>query len=130
MKLKTFKNYHVTKEGEFYSLKTGDKKYTWKNNGRSSQYERVQFIMDGKPKNFYVHRVVAMIYLKGYSHELEVNHINGNTLDNRLENLEMVTSSENTLKYYEMKAHKILRNSRCIFKTGNVKLYSAGEIYA
>ena len=127
--MKVFNNYHVSTEGELYSLKTGDKKYTWQNKGRSSKYERVQFIVDGKPKNFYVHRIVAMVYLKNYSPELEVNHINGNTLDNRVENLEMVTSSENSSKYYEIKVHKILKRSRRIFKTGIVKLYTAGEIY-
>lgn len=48
---------------------------------------------DGKAKNIRVHRLV-MLAFKGKS-ELQVNHINGIKTDNRLENLEYCTQSEN-----------------------------------
>ena len=47
---------------------------------------------------FSVHRLVAQAYLKDYSENLQVNHINGIKTDNRLENLEMVTAKENMQK--------------------------------
>lgn len=46
-----------------------------------------------KPKYFHTHRLVAMTFL-GKS-KLQVNHINGIKLDNRLQNLEYVTSKQN-----------------------------------
>ena len=46
-----------------------------------------------KTKNMRVHRAVCEAFL-GYS-KLEVDHINGNRTDNRLENLRYVTSKEN-----------------------------------
>ena len=48
-----------------------------------------------KRKNYKIHRLVAMFYLDDYSEELQVNHKNGIKSDNRMENLEMVTNSQN-----------------------------------
>lgn len=44
-----------------------------------------------------VHRLVAEAFLDPNLRHLEVNHKNGNGKDNRLENLEFVTSSQNAL---------------------------------
>lgn len=46
-------------------------------------------------KNYKIHRLVAMFYLDDYSEDLQVNHKNGIKADNRAENLEMVTNSQN-----------------------------------
>lgn len=49
---------------------------------------------DGR-KPFRLHRLVAKAFLSNFSDELQVNHINGDKSDNRVENLEMVTGSQN-----------------------------------
>ena len=49
---------------------------------------------DGR-KTYKLHRLVAMVYLPDYLPDLQVNHRNGVKTDNRAENLEMVTNSEN-----------------------------------
>lgn len=51
---------------------------------------------DGAQKrNFAVHRIVATAFLQKYSEELQVNHKNFVRDDNRLDNLEWVTRSQN-----------------------------------
>ena len=55
-----------------------------------------------KHKTLTVHRLMAKTFLTNYSDNLEVNHINGIKDDNRIENLEMTTHSENVKKRYEI----------------------------
>lgn len=65
-------------------------------------YLRVSLFYHGKSHNKYVHRIVAETFL-GEPNGREVNHKNGDKTDNRLQNLEWVTRSENVNhNYYEL----------------------------
>lgn len=66
-------------------------------------YLHVGFLVKGKLVSPLVHRLVmhAFVGEKPYP-EWEIDHINGNSLDNRLENLEYVSSSENTKRSYSL----------------------------
>lgn len=57
--------------------------------------KRASLWKDGKRKDFLQARLVAMTWVDGYSPDLTVNHINGDRMDNRPENLEWVTLREN-----------------------------------
>lgn len=57
---------------------------------KSTEYPRVTMCY----KEYFVHRLVALTFL-GESIGKQVNHINGNKHDNRLENLEWVTPKQN-----------------------------------
>lgn len=50
-----------------------------------------------KGKNYYIHRLLAEAYIPNPEHKREVNHKDLNKLNNDLDNLEWVTSSENVI---------------------------------
>lgn len=78
------------------------KKRVWKQRvlkPRASNYGRgdyrVELWKDGKHKTYLVARLIALTWCDGYKEDLTVNHINGNFLDNRAENLEWITRTDN-----------------------------------
>lgn len=52
------------------------------------------------PKVFFVHRLVAYVYKSKPLDKTEINHIDGNKINNHVSNLEWVTSSENQKHAY------------------------------
>lgn len=60
-------------------------------------------VSDGfNKKNFFVHRLVAMAFLEKGSHHEQVNHKNWIRDDNRVENLEWCTNSENQIHSFKV----------------------------
>ncbi|SCW57420.1 HNH endonuclease [Paenibacillus tianmuensis] len=65
-------------------------------------YKRVWLYKKGlKRKRFPVHRLVANAFIPNPLRKEQVNHQNGNKLDNRLENLNWMTRKENIAHAYE-----------------------------
>ena len=60
-------------------------------------YHSVSLKVGGKFHPYRVNRLVALAFIPNPDNKPEVNHINGNKTDNRIENLEWVTSRENQL---------------------------------
>lgn len=59
-------------------------------------YLRIDLCQGGKPKHHSVHRLVAIAFVPNKHSKGTVNHINGNKLDNRADNLEWATPKEQT----------------------------------
>ena len=49
-------------------------------------------------KNLYIHRLVYVTFVGAIPNGMQINHINHNKYDNRIENLEVLTASENQEK--------------------------------
>ena len=65
-------------------------------------YARVDLIDEnGKRTHHKVHRLVAKAFVKNPDHKPQVNHIDGNKLNNSVTNLEWVTNKEN-VKHQQM----------------------------
>jgi len=63
-------------------------------------YQSVVLCKNGVMKNYRVHRLVAEAFIPNPDNKPHVNHINGDKTDNRVENLEWVTQSENMQHAY------------------------------
>lgn len=66
----------------------------------------------------YVHRLVAETWIDNPNHYEQVNHINGDKDDNRVENLEWVTHSENMRHAYRTGLLKVKGTPIRIVETG------------
>lgn len=64
-------------------------------------YARVVLHKDGVKKKYQVHRLVAKTFIPNPEQKGYVNHINCNKADNRVENLEWCTDSENMIHAFK-----------------------------
>lgn len=84
---------------ECYSIDTNGIVYTkkgkpFKTSINSHGYETVVFCINGKCTEHSVHSLVAKQFLLNPENKLTVNHIDGNKLNNNVNNLEWATYSE------------------------------------
>lgn len=100
-RIRDFPNYYVTDTGDVYSMNYGRtgriKKLKLANH--STGYLKVW--LPGKGAVF-VHRLVAETFLPNPENKPQVNHKNGTKNDNRVENLEWATLSENMLHAFRI----------------------------
>lgn len=93
-----FNNYKVNDKGEVFSLKRNKKMTTSLNH---KGYEQIYIIVDGKKKTTFVHRLVAIAFLPNINNLPQVNHKDGNKLNNNVENLEWVDNTTNSIHAFE-----------------------------
>ena len=82
-------------------------------------YKSICLCRDGETSDHRVHRLVASAFVKKTVNRNEVNHINGNRADNRAENLEWVTRSEN-----EKHAYRVLGKKPTSFWSGKPRRFA------
>ena len=94
-----FDGYCVTDDGKVYSKKTQRFLNQFPNH---KGYLQVCLTIDGKKKTKRVHRLVAETFIANPENKPQVNHMDGNKRNNRVENLEWCTNSENQIHSYRV----------------------------
>jgi hypothetical protein len=97
-----FNDYYVSNYGNIKSNKTNRLLKIQK----SSRYSTVGLSNENKRSNFLIHRLVAKSFIPNSENKLTVNHINHDTYDNRVENLEWSTQKEQNEHNYNTETEK------------------------
>lgn len=91
--------YAVTEDGRVFTYpkkkKNRNSLSDWMSQYKAPVYNSVSLRKWGGIKRFYVHRLVALTFIPNPDNKPQVNHINSDKYDNRVENLEWVTNREN-----------------------------------
>lgn len=105
--IKEYPNYEVSTLGRIKNKEKILKAYKT-NNG----YLHIFLSNKGKQKQFLVHRLVANTFLENPNKLKEVNHIDGNKQNNKVENLEWCTRKQNVHHFFNSNARKSTKQKR------------------
>jgi hypothetical protein len=105
-----YPNYEISDLGNVRNIKKGTcmKLITDKNG-----YKQVHLFNKGKNKMLYVHRLVANAFIPNTLNKPTVNHIDGNTSNNNVNNLEWATMSEQILHSNRVLNNKSIISHKC-----------------
>ena len=126
--------YEISSFGNVISNNFGKRKIL-KQSTMTSGYKMVVLKKDGKQKSFSIHRLMAIAFLPNDNNLPQVNHKDGNKLNNDLSNLEWCTQSQNIQHMYDsgLKTYKPLHYKGKFGKEHNrsksVKCVETGVIY-
>lgn len=113
--------YGISQNGEIRSISAKRRADVLKQRSDRSGYRTVRLSYKGRTKTFFVHRLVAMTFIPNPEDKPQVNHKNGNKLDNRISNLEWSTASENVKHAYSMNLKR--SKGRPLLDTSTGKVY-------
>lgn len=102
-KIEERQNYSISTTGQVRNDKTG--RILKPHKGTAGYY---QVMLGRKTVPLYVHRLVAKAFIDNPDNLPQVDHINGDKTDNRVENLRWLSVSDNcwSFGYYERKEHR------------------------
>lgn len=109
-----FDDYAITKTGEVYRLSYPDKgnqgKYSLPHKliPKLDKYGYHKVVLSVNRKCFYrtIHRLVAETFIPNPDNLPQVNHIDGNKLNNNVDNLEWITPRENVIHAHSTGLHR------------------------
>ena len=121
-----FEDYHIGTFGDLFSYKSGVPHLMKLCLDSKGRYYMATLCKDGKRKKCSIHRLVALTFLSNPNNLPEVNHIDTDTHNNHLDNLEWCDALYNTTSSYQtMPPNRNRRRCRLIFPDGNEKEFDS-----
>ena len=115
--------YKINRLGHIYSCKQNK---ILKNQTNTNEYQYINLTLNGNVKKNYIHRLIAIQYIRCPSPHLEIDHIDRNRTNNSLANLRWVTHQENL----NNKSNNIKNLSKEALRKRAFKLKVARKRYA
>lgn len=91
----------------------------------SGAYVRVSLCKNGSVKSFSLHRLIAEAFILNPENKPQVNHINGVKSDNRLDNLEWSTVSDNSKHAIGLGLITMSHIKKKVINTQSGRIYSS-----
>lgn len=107
-----FENYMVSSDGKVFNMVT--RRFIGNKNSDKYYYARLKLRNENGICYIDVHRLVAEVFIPNLDKKAVVNHKNGIKTDNRVENLEWLSSSENNIHALRTGLKGILKGE-CIY---------------
>ena len=90
-----------------------------KPNMSNSGYEQVGLSLNGIKTKFYVHRLVAKAFISNPNNKPCINHLDGDKRNNKVNNLEWTTQSENHKHAFKNGLRKITKSQKNAISKAN-----------
>lgn len=114
-------DYFITEDGDVISVKRGKKMLLKKRvNSRGCYY--VNLCKNGKYKSIYIHRLVGIYFVENNNGFNVLNHVDGNKLNNRYDNLEWCDQVHNMKEASRMGLLKIKRGAESNLYSGKLDI--------
>lgn len=109
MEIQGYPNYLIYPDGRVWSKGSKYKKQQFLKEyiNQDNSYKYVGLVSEGKQKQVAIHRLIAIHYIDNPNNYKEVDHINRDRGDYRIENLKWVNRCENLLNQGVRKNNKI-----------------------
>lgn len=120
--------YEISSYGRVKNIKTNN---ILKGDANSCGYRRVILYDKNRKQRFFIHRLVAEVFIHNFEDKPQVNHIDGDKTNNRLDNLEWVSQSENEIHAIRNKLKGSWRGEFIVvFEDGKIELWENQRDFA